>query len=586
MNVYDVSPSGIELNSVYTEDWLFIGWGGVIDAAELSPDCSVLAISFKAHYIGLFQFDNELGEVTGSINDSFDNGGWTSDYAQVAFSPNSQYIYTVTEGYFQLSKYDISSFNGGIIGASQTSIAVDNSSPWTGIKLANDGAIYVYNSANNTLDRITNPDAPGDEVGFESNVVDIPFDLTIYFPETTNFQCGVLSPFFIPETFDVCLGEETQFELSYNFIPDSVQWDFGDPAGGLDNISTLEEPTYTYDEIGSYIVGLDVWFNGELTTFELVASVFDFPVLDLGPDQTICEGEIALLEAGVADNYEWSNGSDDAAISVTESGTYGVVVSNGVCAVEDEITVTVIPAIFVDLGNDLFPCPGDEVVLSAGQEATWNTGESATSIEVTESGEYTATLQNQCFTVQDDIQVQFVTLPEISLPELKTACTGDSVLLTLAIDTQSVQWVSSSETLIGDSVYVQYSDVFIANYIYQGCEASAQTEIEFLNGVDLSLITMPNIFTPNADQSNNTFRPMNIGNGDTNPCNFSLFNAEMQVFNRWGNLMSEGSCSWAGVNQNGQDCSEGVYYYIINMESNCPGAVNEKELTGSFTLAR
>lgn len=71
----------------------------------------------------------------------------------------------------------------------------------------------------------------------------------------------------------------------------------------------------------------------------------------------------------------------------------------------------------------------------------------------------------------------------------------------------------------------------------------------------------PNVFTPNNDNINDFFFPLEIDAG----C------YTITILNRWGNIMYEGNkdyCFWDGTSQNGEKVSEGVYFYIIEVEDN------------------
>ncbi len=66
-----------------------------------------------------------------------------------------------------------------------------------------------------------------------------------------------------------------------------------------------------------------------------------FETLDLGPDRGWCEGKIEVLDAtGTGDKYFWSDFSPFESISVTDTGTYSVVVtSNNGCIQKDTVTL-------------------------------------------------------------------------------------------------------------------------------------------------------------------------------------------------------------------------------------------------------
>lgn len=90
------------------------------------------------------------------------------------------------------------------------------------------------------------------------------------------------------------------------------------------------------------------------------------PVVNLGPDHTLCTPGTALLNVqqdGAV--YLWSDGSDGPELLVASSGVYSVTVSIGNCTTSDEVTITYedcafeleLPNVFSPNGsgvNDLF----------------------------------------------------------------------------------------------------------------------------------------------------------------------------------------------------------------------------------------
>ncbi|MGN6567302.1 MAG: GEVED domain-containing protein, partial [Flavipsychrobacter sp.] len=67
------------------------------------------------------------------------------------------------------------------------------------------------------------------------------------------------------------------------------------------------------------------------------------PVVDLGPDLTMCENPTFVLDAGVGDaSYLWNTGDTTKTIHVTTSGTYSVNVFR-YCSATDTVNVTINP---------------------------------------------------------------------------------------------------------------------------------------------------------------------------------------------------------------------------------------------------
>ena len=68
---------------------------------------------------------------------------------------------------------------------------------------------------------------------------------------------------------------------------------------------------------------------------------------------------------------------------------------------------------------------------------------------------------------------------------------------------------------------------------------------------------LPNIFTPNSDGTNDVFKIKSE--------NLSVFN--LKIYNRWGLLIKElkdANAEWDGKTNAGLECTDGVYYYMLN----------------------
>lgn len=118
------------------------------------------------------------------------------------------------------------------------------------------------------------------------------------------------------------------------------------------------------------------------------------PTFSLGPDQGICDGQVAQLQAGQGwSTYLWQDGFDQATYSAWLPGTYWVAVTGPQCAgqLTDTIQVYGLPAPVVDLGADTILCPGDAFTLQpglAGGSYLWSDGSSANSLMVSQPGTY------------------------------------------------------------------------------------------------------------------------------------------------------------------------------------------------------
>ena len=92
---------------------------------------------------------------------------------------------------------------------------------------------------------------------------------------------------------------------------------------------------------------------------------------------------------------------------------------------------------------------------------------------------------------------------------------------------------------------------------------------------------LPNVFTPGQDGHNDIFVPF--------PYRF-VESIDMQIFNRWGNLVYQTSnpdILWEGINQeNNKECSDGTYFYVCVVNEVCLGGTEARTLKGFITLIK
>lgn len=142
-----------------------------------------------------------------------------------------------------------------------------------------------------------------------------------------------------PPTADftyACSGNSTVAFISTSSCITAYQWNFGDPASGADNLSTIKNPVHTFSAPGSYTITLKV-DNG---TGQLVQSTQTVTVLGVTTTITspvschnALDGAIMATASGGTGAYtfSWSTSPprQTAAINRLAGGNYSVVVLNG-----------------------------------------------------------------------------------------------------------------------------------------------------------------------------------------------------------------------------------------------------------------
>ena len=191
-----------------------------------------------------------------------------------------------------------------------------------------------------------------------------------------------------------CVGET--FTLNAFFAGATYLWQDGSTAS-----------TLAVSASGTYSVTVTV---GDCEASDDVDLIFHpLPVVDLGPDTTICaDTTLTLNVARPGGNYLWENGATTAQRTLVESGLYWVEVTENGCSTTDSLELGLIPLPYVDLGPDFLLCIGTKSVLDAtgaGYTYAWNTGDTTSELEITEEGLYRVLVTSLCGTYTDSINV-------------------------------------------------------------------------------------------------------------------------------------------------------------------------------------
>ncbi len=222
------------------------------------------------------------------------------------------------------------------------------------------------------------------------------------------------------EVIAACADSPTQFfDRSLFISPASItdwNWDFGDPASGAANTSTLQNPTHVYANPGNYTATMTITeASGCIVTFTQGITVLTPPVASFSLPTATCENTSlpfdAVVGANVASVY-WNFGdptSGDANNSELVNafhefdapGNYAVQLTalsiEGCTSVfTDNMTITpntLAGNIGVSPPSPL--CEGESTTLTSppgGISWEWSTNATTNSITTSESGVYTVTL--------------------------------------------------------------------------------------------------------------------------------------------------------------------------------------------------
>jgi gliding motility-associated-like protein len=150
----------------------------------------------------------------------------------------------------------------------------------------------------------------------------------------------------------VCLG----FSVNLNSTGPNPTW-----TGGITNgLAFTPNVTATYTLT---VVDANLCTSSD----DVLVTVNLYPVIDAGPDLTVCSGTSVSLSGSGGTSYTWNNGVFNGISFVPAVGTitYTATDNNPTgCSGSDQVTVTVNPLPIVDAGNDTLICSGFSVNLS------------------------------------------------------------------------------------------------------------------------------------------------------------------------------------------------------------------------------
>ncbi|MBT3208976.1 MAG: T9SS type A sorting domain-containing protein [Bacteroidetes bacterium] len=178
--------------------------------------------------------------------------------------------------------------------------------------------------------------------------------------------------------------------------------------------------------------------------------IIDVPDFTLGPDQTICDGYSLILDATFTNStYQWNDGSVYPSYVVDTAGMYFVYVTNVCGSSYDNILISVDYPISIELGADTALCPGDSLMLDAGNEGAeylWSNGETTQEITVFDAATYTVMVTNECGSLPDYIVLDIFAL-DVDLGDDITICQGQTATFDVTDSTAvSYLWSTGENT--------------------------------------------------------------------------------------------------------------------------------------------
>ncbi len=329
------------------------------------------------------------------------------------------------------------------------------------------------------------------------------------------------------------------------------------------------------------------------------------PAFDLGDDLLLCEGDSIVLDGG-SDfvEYEWSDGSTESSINVSQAGVYWLEVTDACGIVQrDSVRVDIFPLPTLVVENVTI-CEGSIGLLVAhtdlpddemeafewqldgeviGMDSTLST-EGLSLQEVTEItlyytyGDHCGSLTKtvNVFVIPNDLMVSLTATPDAIF-------FGDSCILTTSVSSDGLTYIWFKDGAeIGRSEEPTFTVINIEGDIggeivfsvevtsMEGCIQSDETSIVIKEGS----LEIPNVFTPNGDGVNDVFKVFYTGD---------ITVTYTRIYNRWGETVFESTNNqiWDG-SYKAKPAASDVYIYEVTYSK---GGVSFEE-AGEITLLR
>ncbi|MGZ3864326.1 MAG: T9SS type B sorting domain-containing protein [Bacteroidia bacterium] len=287
---------------------------------------------------------------------------------------------------------------------------------------------------------------------------------------------------------------------------------------------------------------------------------------------------VAIATPGSTYNWTPASGlnttSNDTAIAGNAAVgvyTYYVTATKNGCSKTDSVVVTVSSVLIgITAGPNSTICAGQSAPLSVFGGITWTWTPSGTTCDtcnittatpsvttvytVTASNGYCSAPATETITVIPNASVSFsATAVSPGLPQTitfnNTSTNAIGYFWTFSEDPVSVLQTPPNHTYNAAGAYT----VTLIAYGNNGCNDTLSTVIFVTDTVG---IHVPNIFTPNGDEINDTWSPDIRG----------AKSFECTIFDRWGLKVYEfagDQDKWDGHTTAGLMCQDGTYYYIL-----------------------
>ncbi len=256
----------------------------------------------------------------------------------------------------------------------------------------------------------------GIEITGETNSTLIIIENGLYSVEVAGNECITTDEINVQLTsFTVSLGEDISLcEVESYTITAIIE---GEDESNAAYLWSTGETTSSITVSDPDVYSVEVTINDCMLTESVIIDLGVIPIIELGEDFNTCFETEDLLDASPSNmdpedaSYQWSldgnviAGEISVTLSISQFGTYGVIVTSGICVSEDTIIINSSNELGVELGNDFTTCFNTPVFLDASpsigdpNNATfeWSLdgvllSDTTATLDATEHGNYSVTV--------------------------------------------------------------------------------------------------------------------------------------------------------------------------------------------------
>ncbi|MAZ72946.1 MAG: hypothetical protein CMC70_07340 [Flavobacteriaceae bacterium] len=380
-----------------------------------------------------------------------------------------------------------------------------------------------------------------------------------------------------------------------------VTYEWTDENGTV--VST--DPVFSPTTSGTYTVVLTFAPCSE-TTYTVIVDITESATLDLGEDQTLCNGGSYEIVPNITGNtngisYLWSTGETTPTITVSESGTYTLTITVGNCTATDSVVVTIADPIDINLGEDFETCFVETTQITATSsnsdltDATFQWFLDGTEIldqtmailPISVEGTYSVIVTIDGCTATDEVVVSLREDITVTIGEDFKTCPNEIQTLTATTNATApvYRWFLNGDLIVGETNSTLEIELFegtMGSQMYSVLVAEGQCISEAEIAVtlyDIGNCTISQGISPNNDGFNDIL--------DLEFLNDRTGIAQLQIFNRLGTLVYDQTNyinEWQGQTSDNEELPTGTYYYVLDLKGEDP--VFGSQATGWIYLNR